>query len=62
MILAYRNFVSLTLCHDMHSNSKGNTANKGLVGLASVKKKKKLGFLGIWAFNNTFAQMLKVNS
>jgi len=46
MILAYRNFVSLTLCHDMHSNSKGNTANKGLVGLASVKKKKKIRIFG----------------
>lgn len=50
----------LTLCHD--SNSKANTANKLFLGFAYVKKKKKLiGIFGIWALNNTFAQMLKVN-
>lgn len=40
MILYYRNFVPLHLCHNMHYNNKTQTVYKVLFGLAPVKRKK----------------------
>lgn len=58
MMVRYRNFVPHNLCHNVHYSSKPKTVHKVVFVLPSVKKKKKeLGILGIWALNNTFAQM-----